>query len=166
MSKQDWSHFTKRISIKAPVLAVYRAWTSAERLETWFIRYASFRISNGELRGKMNDIHSGDTYEWLWYGQPDTVVEKGKVIETNGVDRVKFSFTGGATVTVDMRETGGETLVTLIQEDIPTDEASRLHYNVETQVGWTFYLTNLKSVLEGGLDLRNKNESIKDVINS
>ena len=32
--------------------------------------------------------------------------------------------------------------------------------------GWTFYLTNLKSVIEGGLDLRNKNLDIKGVINA
>jgi hypothetical protein len=32
--------------------------------------------------------------------------------------------------------------------------------------GWTFYLTNLKSILEGGVDLRNKEMKLKNVINS
>ena len=165
MSKHDWSRFTRSISIKAPVLAIYRAWTIPANMETWFIRYASFRVSNGDLREKTGTIYSGDTYEWLWYGQPDTVVEKGRVIETNGVDRVKFSFAGGALVTVDIVEAAGESVVVLTQEGIPTDDHGKLNYNLECQVGWTFYLTNLKSVLEGGNDLRNKNGSIKDVIN-
>lgn len=32
--------------------------------------------------------------------------------------------------------------------------------------GWTFYLTNLKSVYEGGLDLRNKDEKLSAMINN
>jgi hypothetical protein len=32
--------------------------------------------------------------------------------------------------------------------------------------GWVFYLANLKSFPEGGIDLRNKNEKLKSVINS
>lgn len=32
--------------------------------------------------------------------------------------------------------------------------------------GWTFYLTNLKSILEGGFNLRNKNNKLGDVVNT
>jgi hypothetical protein len=32
--------------------------------------------------------------------------------------------------------------------------------------GWTFYLANLKSVLEGGLDLRNKNARLQRLVNA
>jgi hypothetical protein len=32
---------------------------------------------------------------------------------------------------------------------------------VQCQLGWTFYLANLKSVIEGGVDLRNKNVDLK-----
>lgn len=32
--------------------------------------------------------------------------------------------------------------------------------------GWVFYLANLKSILEGGIDLRNKNDAIRNVLNS
>jgi uncharacterized protein YndB with AHSA1/START domain len=167
MAKHDWSNFTRRIVINAPLAAVYKAWTTPVNLETWFLRHASFRISNGELREKTGHIYSGDTYEWLWYGHPDTSVEKGRVIETNGVDTVKFSFSGGAFVSVHLEDLGpGETLVSLTQEEIPTDEHGKLNYNLECQVGWTFYLTNLKSILEGGLDLRNKDAKLKNVVNS
>ncbi len=166
MSKHDWSKFTRSINIKAPLLAVYRAWTTPVNLETWFVRSAQFRISNGELRPQSGPVYSSDTYEWLWYGQPDSAVDKGKVIETNGVDSVKFSFAGGAFVSVHMEPMGDEVLVRLTQEDIPTDENGKVNYNMECQVGWTFYLTNLKSILEGGLDLRNKNDTINDVVNS
>lgn len=166
MSKHDWSQFTRRISIKAPLLAVYRAWTTPVNLETWFLRHAEFRISNGEIRERTGQVYSGDTYEWLWYGHPDTAVEKGRVIETNGVDTVKFSFAGGAFVSVHMEPMGDEVMVSITQAEIPTDENGKVNYNMECQVGWTFYLANLKSILEGGLDLRNKNDKLKNVVNS
>ena len=37
---------------------------------------------------------------------------------------------------------------------------------VDCSYGWTFFLANLKSVLEGGIDLRNRNVDIKNVVNS
>ena len=166
MTQHDWSRFTRRISIKAPKLVVYRHWTIPANLESWFLRDALFRVSNGDLRNKNSQIYAGDSYEWLLHGYADTVVEKGKVIEANGVDRIKFSFTGGAVVTVDLTNGDDQTLITLTQEDIPTDDYGKAHYNLECQVGWTFYLTNLKSILEGGIDLRNKNVTVKDVVNS
>jgi len=46
--------------------------------------------------------------------------------------------------------------VELIQENIPEDADPSKNLFVQCQVGWTFYMANLKSVIEGGIDLRNK----------
>jgi hypothetical protein len=46
------------------------------------------------------------------------------------------------------------------------DETEQQYFYMECDKGWTFYLTNLKSVLEGGLDMRNKNLNIQQVINA
>jgi hypothetical protein len=40
------------------------------------------------------------------------------------------------------------------------------NYHLGCKTGWTFYLANLKSLMEGGIDLRNKNEKIQRVINA
>ena len=45
-------------------------------------------------------------------------------------------------------------------------ETEQQHFYIECGKGWTFYMTNLKSILEGGLDLRNKNINLKQVINA
>ena len=58
----------------------------------------------------------------------------------------------------------GETVVELTQSRIPEDENRGIY--VDCSYGWTFYLANLKSVLEGGIDLRNKNVDIQNVVNS
>lgn len=41
-----------------------------------------------------------------------------------------------------------------------------INYHIGCTKGWNFYLTNLKSLLEGGIDLRNRNKGLKEVINS
>jgi hypothetical protein len=46
------------------------------------------------------------------------------------------------------------------------DETVQRFYFIECGKGWTFYMTNLKSILEGGIDLSNKNMSMQNVINS
>lgn len=33
------------------------------------------------------------------------------------------------------------------------------------KTGWTFYLANLKSILEGGIDLRNRNPDAGEMLN-
>lgn len=166
MPTYDWSKFTRKININASVEAIYDAWTIPLQLERWFLREATFKRSNGTLREKFLHLHKGDTYHWLWHGYPDTIVEKGEVLQANEKDKLQFSFTAGGIVTVDIGEALGETIVMLTQEKIPTDEKGKSNYHIGCLTGWTFYLANLKSILEGGVDLRNKNTTLVNMVNS
>jgi len=69
-------------------------------------------------------------------------------------------------VRIEIGDDDGETMVELTQSDIPLDEDSIHNLYVGCSRGWTFYLTNLKSILEGGIDLRNRNINLVDVINT
>lgn len=69
---------------------------------------------------------------------------------------VKFTFTGGSIVTVEISSRNGVSLIELSQENIPEESDPSKNLFVQCQVGWTFYMANLKSVIEGGIDLRNK----------
>ncbi len=162
----DWSKFVKKIDINTPADAVYLAWTIPDVLEKWFLRKADFTISEGKPRKKHENIMAGDQYEWLWHGYGDDVVEKGEVLLANGVDKLEFTFGKAGIVTVDIGTVLGKTMVMLTQSEIPTDELSQVNYHIGCQNGWTFYLANLKSYLEGGKDLRNKNEAMKHMLNS
>ena len=55
---------------------------------------------------------------------------------------------------------------TWTQNDIPTDDISKRSIRLGCDFGWFFYLLNLKSVYEGGLDLRNKDEELKGMLNN
>ena len=57
-------------------------------------------------------------------------------------------------------------MVTLTQEEVIFEEDPNENLYVQCGEGWTFYLANLKSVYEGGLDLRNKDIEIKGVLNA
>jgi hypothetical protein len=88
------------------------------------------------------------------------------ITEANGKDHFQFVFGDAGVVTVDMKEVGNATELVLTQDRIPIDEKGRESYHIGCSTGWTFYLANLKSLMEGGIDLRNKNVDYKGVINS
>lgn len=164
MADYDWKQFTLRININAPAKKLYDAWATRRNLESWFVRRSEF-TREGRILNSEEKIQAGDGYRWMWHGYPDTTVESGVVIAANGKDFLEFTFIG-MNVSVKMLVEGDETLVELTQYNIGEDDKSKSSFHVGCMQGWTFYLANLKSLLEGGIDLRNKNEKLKRMINS
>lgn len=163
---EHWSSFTKRITILADPAEIYRAWATPAGLESWFLREAIFQNTQHTRRGPREFIQPRDHYTWLWYGHPDNVVENNQLLEANGSDLLRFGFTGDTIVTVKIIEEQNTPIVELTQTGIPFAENPNLNLYIGCGEGWTFYLANLKSLLEGGVDLRNKHVGIKQVINS
>jgi uncharacterized protein YndB with AHSA1/START domain len=166
MSEYNWNHFTKRITIKASTQEIFNAWTTQSGLEKWFLRRAEFTDKNKNIRDRNSSVIAGDTYQWTWFGYPDSVHEHHTILETNGNDYLKFRFSGGCIVTVIIKNENGEKICELSQDMTPAEENKRLMFFIECGNGWAFYMTNLKSILEGGIDLRNKNETVQTVINA
>jgi len=166
MARHDWSRFSLRLPIKASIQDIYDAWTIPAYIEKWFLRQALFSTANGAARDSSAPVQQGDTYLWRWHGYPDEVNERGAILAANGKDHLQFTFGTAGTVSVTIKTEEEESLVELVQEQIPTDEESRFKFHIGCQGGWLFYLVNLKSLLEGGIDLRNKNERLTAVINS
>lgn len=75
----------------------------------------------------------------------------------DGEKMFKFKFGDAGNVTVEVADIGnGVAEMTITQTDIPTDESGKQNYHVGCSTGWTFYRCNMKSILEGGVDIRNK----------
>lgn len=166
MPQRDWSKFSLKIYINTSMQHVYNAWTTRTNLEKWFLRKAEFTKKDSSIRDNNGTVEVGDKYSWLWHGHPDTTTENGTVTEANGKDRFQFVFGNAGIVTVQLKEAGEMTELLLTQHDIPVDEDSKMNYHVGCSTGWTFYLANIKSVLEYGHDLRNKSLMHTNVINS
>ena len=166
MDKYDWSKFVTRINIKAPIDKIYWCWATREGMEYWFLRMSEYSNPGNGLRANNEMVQKGDHYRWAWFGYSDEVMEEGDILEANGKDLFKFSFGNAGNCTVSIKKEEGETIVELLQEDIPTTEEGMHSWHVGCKTGWTFYLANLKSLLEGGVDLRNKNEKLTRMINA
>ena len=166
MSTYDWSKFTCRINIKADAKKLYDAWATRGGMEEWFLRMSEYKKKDGTIRASYEATAAHDTYRWRWHGWPDETTEEGTILECNGKDLFRFTFGQAGNCTITIKEEQGETIVELLQDEIPTDENGMHYWHLGCKTGWTFYLTNMKSIYEGGIDLRNKNEQLQQMINS
>jgi uncharacterized protein YndB with AHSA1/START domain len=164
MDTRTWKEFELRIPVRADVATLYNAWATTEGIERWFLRSARFTAPEGRTRAGSEQVRKGDRYEWLWHGYSDDVMESNSILEANGEDFIQFEFTGECVVSVRLIRGGEDTTVVLKQERIPEDNDPLTNLYVNCQLGWTFYLTNLKSIYEGGLDLRNRDQKIGKVV--
>jgi uncharacterized protein YndB with AHSA1/START domain len=159
--KIDWSRFLVRTALKADREEIKNAWTTPGGLEKWFLRMAEFTTPKGDHRDRNEKVQVNDSYKWRWHGYPDSVEEQGEILKPQDKEIIRFRFGKAGIVSVRIKEMEGEEVLELLQEDIPLDEESKMNFHAGCKTGWTFYLANLKSVLEGGLDLRNKNVNLK-----
>lgn len=164
MKDFNWTAYTKKIAIRASIADTYDAWTKSDALEKWFLQKAEFYNAMGTRMDANTPAQAGTRYNWLWYLYKDPM--EGIIKAVNGKDHLQFTFEGECLVDVDLREENGYTIVELRHHNIPLDDHSRQFVRLGCSNGWTFYLANLKSVLEGGIDLRNKDENLVPMINN
>ena len=166
MAIKKWTSFTKRIVVDTPRRTLYQAFATQLGLESWFLRTALYYGVDGSRIPDSALAHAGCSYRWNWFGWDDSVTQTGNILAANGYNQIDFTFHSPMIVTVQISEAKKGSIVELTQKNIPTDDESKTNFFVGCGEGWTFYLTNLKSVLEGGLDLRNKEPQVKRVVNS
>jgi uncharacterized protein YndB with AHSA1/START domain len=155
MKNKDWSTFTIKAPIKASVQKVYNAWTTQEEMEKWFLRLSEFKTFGNKTKERNEAVTKGDTYTWKWHGYVDEI-EKGTILEANGKDFIRFTFGKAGIVNVHIKPHENGSMIELVQEEIPTDEEGKFRWYVGCSTGWTFYLANLNSILQGGVDIRNR----------
>ena len=167
MSSFDWSRFTVRINIRnATTQQLYCAWATRTGIEYWFLRMSEYKKADGTVLADDEYVQTGDNYRWRWFGYSDEVTETGEILDCNGIDFFKFRFGKAGDCSIRIYEEQNEMIVELLQDNIPTDDKAKELWHIGCKTGWTFYLANMKSMYEGGIDLRNKNEQLQDMINA
>jgi uncharacterized protein YndB with AHSA1/START domain len=149
-SEYDWSAFTVHSYYRAPLEAVWQAWSTAEGLESFFIADARSEPATGPMRAPGEQVHAGDRYRWRFLHGLELV---GSFREVDPMQRVAFSF-GGMETSVDLQQRGDQVEVRLHQAGCRTDPEGSAGDHLNCRSCWVFFLTNLKSVLEHGTDLR------------
>lgn len=164
MTNFDWTTFTRRIAIKASLSSIYDAWTKKHEIESWFLSRAVYADSSGKTIGHEKSIESGYSYQWNWFLYD--VTEEGRITEANGKDFLQFTFAGECLVDVKLTTQDDYVIVELTQKNIPTDDVSKQRIRLGCDTGWSFFLVNLKSIYEGGIDLRNKDTNLRGMFNN
>ena len=163
MQNFDWTRFSLKIVIKTDMQTLYGAWSKPSEVEKWFLKECVY-FDNGTAIPKHASAKAGNSYAWQWFLYTET--ETGKISEADGSGRFSFTFAGDCVVEVKLSEQFGHTIVELTQSNIPIDDASKKNIRLGCHNGWSFYLYNLKSIYEGGVDLRNKDDRFPVMINN
>ena len=163
MENFNWSSFTRKIAINASLEILYKAWVNTTELEKWFLSNAELLNENKEIQPKDYWAKKGNTYAWNWFLYD--ITENGIYSGTNNENHIQFSFAGNCLVDIKLSTSDGFTIVELTQSNIPLDENSKKNIRLGCDAGWSFYLVNLKSFYEHGIDLRNKNPNHKGMLN-
>lgn len=163
MENFNWTQFTKKIAVKSSISEMYNAWSIANNIEKWFLSTTNYTLPDGAILPKSSSFIAGTTYEWHWFLYDG--IEKGKILQANGKDFIQFQF-ANSIVEVKLSELDEFTIVEITQKGIPTDNQSKQDIRLGCEKGWTFFLFNLKTVYENGVDQRNKDERLRGMINN
>jgi uncharacterized protein YndB with AHSA1/START domain len=155
----DWTRFERQIFVNADREAVFRAWAVPENIVKWFIASAEYITADGTPRPATEVVAAGDTYYWEWHQDLNT---RGTILEVVEDERLVFTFGDKEPgsdekiiVTVEvLSEEDGVTLMRLVQENMADTPQAHVSWHMQCNLGWSFFMTNLKGLLEYGVDLR------------
>ena len=154
--------FIRKIYINKSIDKVYNLAATAGGLSKWFIDKAKFFNNSGMLRDENDYPAAGVSYRIYWLYKDYS--SGGEVIEVQKNKIFKFTFGDAGIVAISLSEEGGKTLVELKQENYTGKEYDHDSY-VNCYVYWTFYLANLKSVLEKNYDMRDRENYMEGFVN-
>jgi uncharacterized protein YndB with AHSA1/START domain len=150
MTSYDWSQFHVRMYYLAPLAQVFHRFSTAEGLESFFIYKAVHTSRNGSIRQADEQVQTGDNYHWTYvhdyaHGGEFLLLEPNRL--------VRFTF-GSMRVDIHFRDVGGVTEVDLHQTNCATTDPDRAWQHVNCRSCWIYFMTNLRSIIAGGPDLR------------
>ncbi len=146
----DWSQFHLRMYYLAPLADVFRRFATARGLESFFIYAAEHTSAEGAQRAPDEVVQAGDRYHWQYvhdYAHP------GEFLRVEKDQLVAFTF-GSMQVQIAFQQVGEAVEVHLHQTGCALVDPARAWQHLNCRSCWIYFLTNLRSVLAGGDDLR------------
>ena len=154
--------FTHSIYLDKPVGEVFDLTAKCGGFTKWFIGEASYTSPEGEKRNPDEYAQREDTYEWKWKTKDFTT--KGIVLDVQENELFSFTFGSLFNVSINFKSDNGRTLFTLTQK-YNAGAAQNDFAHINCCVCWIFFMTNLKSVIENGIDLREMSVNNEELIN-
>lgn len=175
---RDWTGFTQRIVIEAPSNKAWTLLSTGDGLSRWFVRRAEVTGADGTPSPGDAPLPEGGRIALVWTTacDPSKAMPAGEAVEVNGIEacdaaagRVRIGWyedSGWVEFKVVARDDGG-CVVELEQRMAATLPHPRLEGPyIGCREGWAFYLTNLKAMLEHGVDLRSATPDVPGQLNA
>jgi uncharacterized protein YndB with AHSA1/START domain len=155
----DWTRFERQIFINADRRTVFRAWAVPEEIVKWFIASAEYACADSTPRPSTDVVAAGDTYYWEWHQDLRT---QGTILEVVENERLVFTFGdkepgSDEKIIVEVEvltQEDGVTLLRLVQKNMADTPQAHVSWHMQCNLGWSFFMTNLKGLLEYSVDLR------------
>jgi uncharacterized protein YndB with AHSA1/START domain len=156
----SWTEFTVREYFNSHVDTIFKYWTTSSKIVLWFLKKAHFLNPNGLEKKPDEMVNPNDSYSWQ-FGKELTMI--GKILDIELNKYIIFTFgqkepgsNEYVQVKVSFEENNNKTKVIIKQNNIVDNDFGQINYNLSCILGWTYYMTNLRSILESGYDLRDK----------
>ena len=147
--KQD--RFSHAILLNSSIDDVFKLIATSEGICKWFMGTAKNIALNGKERNNIEIVQTSDEYEWQWLKK--NLKLKGRILEVKNPNIIRFTFSPLYIVTINLSEDNNRVKLILEQECTKDFNGDSFNY-FNCCVCWVFFLTNLKSVIENGIDLR------------
>lgn len=155
----DWTRFKRRVYIhKITIEILFQKWSTIKGLESWFIKKAEFRTGIGKIKSEDELLRVGDIYKWTYH---TGIITEGNILAIEENKSLRFTFVNAdkrvdspVIVTVNLFKDRDGAGFDLVQENMTDSNYSKVNYFISCNMGWEFYMMNLKSILEAKNDLR------------
>lgn len=154
--------FTHAIYVNAPAAAVFDFAATPAGITKWFIGKAKYYYKDNNIRLGNDLAQKGDSFLWTWLNKDLEL--KGIITESVRDKIFQFTFSPLYIVTLEFHSEGNKTRLTLTQEYQDSAVSNDFNY-INCCTCWVFFLTNLKSVIENGIDLRERDVNDEMLVN-
>ena len=159
----NWELFTRRIVIHKNIEDVFSLIATSEGLKKWFLHEAVFYTMVNETKVvNFTFPTENELYYWKWKGKDFEL--NGHVIKCETNTCFSFTFGSAGTVKIELEIIEESTLLLLTQQ-VNHGEIYDKMRQANSFAYWTFFLLNLKSVAEHGIDLREDKFQFPNLLN-
>ena len=152
-TQYDWTQFDLYHYYPAPLEKVWHAWATPEGLCSFFVETCTGFDTEGNAHTPQSAFVPGGSYKWKW--RHDFAGE-GSIFTVEPMSHLAFSFGAAMRVDVHLQDVGSSVRVHLHQSQIPDSEEGHVIGHMNCRSCWIFFMTNLVSVLQNGIDLRHE----------
>jgi uncharacterized protein YndB with AHSA1/START domain len=150
--KIDWTSFDLYVAIDAEPSTVMSAWSTIKGMESFFVQMMRITGPDGAELEPDAEARPGDRFVWRWHNGRRI---SGEYLQSETRNEVRFTF-GDSRVSVMAQPYNTGSLLRLRQYDIPDNEEAQMHIHGNCRAAWVYFLTVLKTLLEHGVDGRDK----------